>query len=244
MLLTNLALPFVAGRIGSTTEFAALGFGKIQTAYRVIAGALGLLWIYCFVADDFRGLTTALAGTAFLIAHCWRPAKEWHSLSGAYLIVSSIYLAVEFVSGQANWQSLAAIAALLGVQQLARRHATSFGVSNDAHHAMIIGGCIAAFFWATNWVSLQMPNGDIEGLHSITWAALAVIFFSFGLKLKERWYRLMGLAALGVALLSLFPIIWQMSTELKIAAFFVLGLVFVGLGFVYNRNKEQIKKLL
>ena len=31
---------------------------------------------------------------------------------------------------------------------------------------------------------------------------------------------------------------------MKIASFFVLGLVFVGLGFVYNRNKEQIRKLL
>jgi uncharacterized membrane protein len=89
-----------------------------------------------------------------------------------------------------------------------------------------------------------MPVGDGNGLRSIVWAVLAVIYFTLGLKLRERWYRLMGLGTLGIALVSLFPIIWQMSTEMKIASFFVLGLVFVGLGFVYNRNKEQIRKLL
>jgi hypothetical protein len=54
----------------------------------------------------------------------------------------------------------------------------------------------------------------------------------------------MGLGTLAIALVSLVPIIWGMSTEWKIASFFVMGGVFIGLGFVYTRYQEQLKKLL
>ena len=54
----------------------------------------------------------------------------------------------------------------------------------------------------------------------------------------------MGLGTLAIALLSLVPIIWGMGTPGKIASFFVMGLAFIGLGFVYTRFKDKIKKLL
>ena len=53
-----------------------------------------------------------------------------------------------------------------------------------------------------------------------------------------------GLGTLAIALVSLVPIIWGMSTEMKIYSFFVMGGVFIGLGFVYTRYQEQLKKLL
>ena len=81
-------------------------------------------------------------------------------------------------------------------------------------------------------------------MRTIQWSLLAVIYFGFGIVLRERWYRLMGLGTLGIALLSLIPIIWGMSTEMKIASFFVMGGIFLGLGFVYNRYREFLKKLL
>jgi hypothetical protein len=242
--LTNLVLPSASPRIGEVLDLCQLGFRRLQTTYRFTAGGLGLLWIYRFVPDDYQVLVTGLLSGLFLLAYRWRPAKEWHSLSAAYALVSSLYLMAEFARGHALWQSLVAIVALLAVQQLARRRVRQLEIPDPAHQALILGGGIALFFWATNHVSTWMPEVEGHGLRSIIWAVLAVIYFTLGLKLKERWYRLMGLGTLGVALLSLVPIIWQMSTELKIASFFVLGLVFVGLGFVYNRNKEQIKKLL
>ena len=242
--LTSLVLPFVSGRIGEVLEQCQLELGQLQNAYRLIAGGLGLLWIYRFVPGDYQVLVSVLVGVLFLFANCWRPAKEWHSLSAVYVVLGSLYLLVEFAHGEALWQSFVAIVGLLGVQQLVRRRSPRFGVSETAHRALILGGGIALFFWTTYRVSIWMPSVESHGLRSIIWAFLAVVYFTLGLKLKERWYRLMGLGTLGVSLLSLVPIIWQMSTELKIASFFVLGLVFVGLGFVYNRNKEQIKKLL
>ena len=72
----------------------------------------------------------------------------------------------------------------------------------------------------------------------------AVLAGGLGLGLRERWYRLMGLGTLAIALLSLAPIILGMSDKMKIASFFVMGGVFLGLGFVYTRYQEQLKKLL
>ena len=83
-----------------------------------------------------------------------------------------------------------------------------------------------------------------HGARTIAWSLLAVVYFGAGLGLRERWYRLMGLGTLAIALLSLVPIIWGMSTEWKIASFFVMGGVFLGLGFVYTRYRDQLKKLL
>jgi VIT1/CCC1 family predicted Fe2+/Mn2+ transporter len=54
----------------------------------------------------------------------------------------------------------------------------------------------------------------------------------------------MGLGTLAIALVSLAPIIWGMSLNSKIASVFVMGFVFLGLGFVYTRYQEQLKKLL
>jgi len=79
---------------------------------------------------------------------------------------------------------------------------------------------------------------------TIAWSLLAVVYFGAGLGLRERCYRLMGLGTLAIALVSLAPIIWGMSLNLKIASVFVMGFVFLGLGFVYTRYPEQLKKLL
>ena len=46
------------------------------------------------------------------------------------------------------------------------------------------------------------------------------------------------------ALVARAPIIWGMSTPMKIASFFVMGGVFLGLGFVYTRYRDSLKKLL
>ena len=161
----------------------------------------------------------------------------------AYALVGGLFLVMQFAEGQAFWQSLAAIAVLLGVQRMARISDARFHVADWVHKAIIAAGGAALFFWVTIRVS-GMGGDGIEGLRSIAWSGMGLLFFIAGLTFKERWYRLMGLTVLGITLLSLVPIIWGFSTEWKIASFFVLGLVFVVLGFVYNRYREKINKLL
>ena len=55
----------------------------------------------------------------------------------------------------------------------------------------------------------------------------------------------MGLGTLAITLVSLAPIIFEMETQLmRIASLFVMGCVFLGLGFDYTRYQEQLTKLL
>ena len=146
----------------------------------------------------------------------------------------------------AFWKSLVAIVALFGVQQLARRCEVDKKVPDWIHQWLILFGGVLLFIWLSIKVSnivSEMEMGG-HGARTITWSLLAVVYFGLGLGLKERWYRLMGLGTLAIALVSLAPIIWGLSTPMKIASFFVMGGVFLGLGFVYTRYRDQLKKLL
>ena len=105
---------------------------------------------------------------------------------------------------------------------------------------LILAGGVLLFIW----LSIKVSDMGEHGARTIAWSLLAVVYFGFGLGLRERWYRLMGLGTLAIALVSLVPIFWQMSTTTKIVSFFVMGGVFLGLGFVYTRYHEQLKKLL
>ena len=133
-----------------------------------------------------------------------------------------------------------AIVALFGVQQLGRRLAVEEKVPEKVHQWLILAGGVLLFIW----LSITVSDMGEHGARTIAWSLLAVVYFGLGLGLRERWYRLMGLGTLAIALVSLVPIIWGMSTEMKIASFFVMGGVFIGLGFVYTRYQEQLKKLL
>ena len=170
--------------------------------------------------------------------------ERWHALSGFVILgISLLPMIEQFADDPASWQSLVAIAIVLGVQRMARIGDGRLPVEGWIHKVFIVAGGAALFFWVTSWVS-NIGGEGIEGLRSIAWSGVGLLFFIAGLTFRERWYRLMGLTVLGITLLSLVPIIWGFSTEWKIASFFVLGLVFVGLGFVYNRFREMINKLL
>ncbi|MGI9241902.1 MAG: hypothetical protein ACR2RV_13955, partial [Verrucomicrobiales bacterium] len=243
LCLVNLAMPLAASRVAELPEGWGQAIKKMQSLYRFLAAMLGMLWIDQCVADDWHVFALAAVGGLLLLANCWRPSEDWFWLSALFLGVGGGFLLLEFGDRVAHWQALVALLMLLGVQQLARRF-ERLSIPDLAHHALISGAGIAIFLWLTVTVSNVAQSTEGQGVRSIAWAVLAVIYFSLGLGLKERWYRLMGLCTLGIALLSLFPIIWQMSTEMKIASFFVIGLIFVGLGYIYNHNKETIKKLL
>ncbi len=246
MYLMNIAVPIAIARIGQVPEMIHSWVGWIQLAYRIIAAALGLLWIGNYVPEEWRVLVFIAVGMVFFAMQFLRPAREWQWLALAYAVIGYLALAGQFVGGEAYWKSLVAIVALFGVQQLGRRLAVDEKVPDRIHQWLILVGGALLFIWLSIKVSnivSEMEMGG-HGARTITWSLLAVVYFGLGLGLKERWYRLMGLGTLAIALVSLAPIIWGMSTPMKIASFFVMGGVFLGLGFVYTRFKEQIKNLL
>ena len=347
MYLMNIGIPVAITRIGRVPELIHTWVANIQLAYRIIAAALGLLWISNFVPDEWRVLVFISVGVAFFAIQFLRPAREWQWLALAYAVIGYLALAGQFIDGDAFWLSLVAIVALFGVQQLARRCEVDKKVPDRIHQWLILVGGALLFIWLsirvsdldgdglltiawtilavgyfglglglkerwyrliglgtlalalvslTNefvggeaywknllaigvlfgaqlfsrrykgektlpdwahqwlilvggallfiWLSIKVSDMGGHGARTIAWSLLAVVYFGLGLGLRERWYRLMGLGTLAIALVSLVPIIWGMSTEMKIASFFVMGGVFIGLGFVYTRYQEQLKKLL
>ena len=192
---------------------------------------------YRALANLTLSVACLLISTKSFIVH----NKQFYYLSISFLVAGFFHLFGELANkgNEVSIYSLLGILGLMFFQQVSKSSVNSFTKSNVAHNAIIISVSIALFAWCTVKVS-----GLGAGLRLITWAGLAVIYFLAGIGLKERWYRLIGLLILGVSLLSLVPIIWDMSTTVKIASLFVLGAVFVGLGYIYTRYKDHIKKLL
>jgi uncharacterized membrane protein len=74
---------------------------------------------------------------------------------------------------------------------------------------------------------------------------LALIVFVGGFALRERIYRLGGLAILTLAVGRIFLIdVWQLETIYRILSFLVLGAVLLVLGFAYNRFAESLRRWL
>ncbi len=191
------------------------------------------------IPDQWITFVCILIGIVFFFSSLLVSNKETLTSFFTYVCAGYILIARELLERDALLPSLTAVLLLLAVQQISRRVSGKIAISDKSHFTLIISGVVTLFLWATVKV-----GSDAEGLRTITWAGLAVIYFILGLGLQERWYRLMGLGTLGIALLSLLPIIWELSTEMKIASLFVLGAIFVGLGYVYTRYKEKINKLL
>ena len=203
---------------------------------------LVILWVFNYCPDKYQSLVSMIltvtclqVGAKMFASH--KNLAQFLSLS--YLVTGFLYLAGELFDNNASILSLLGIFIIMVLQQASKLNKSSLTIPTNAHNYLILATAVAVFVWCTVKVS-----DTSAGLRTITWAGLAVIYFLAGISLKERWYRLIGLSTLGISLLSLIPIIWDMPTELKIASLFVLGAVFVGLGYIYTRYKDHIKKLL
>ena len=204
------------------------------------------IWIGHMTIQNTGALLTLLwAGVGllfFVLGMCFR--ERGYGWSGLIMLSCALLsMITHFGEGDAQWQTLMAICIVIAVQRIARIANDRLYFGSLVHNGLIVSVGVALFFWVTTWIA-SIGGENLDGMRSISWTGVGLISFLFGLLFKERVYRLTGLTVLGIALLSLVPIIWGFSTEWKIASFFVLGMVFVGLGFVYNRFREKINKML
>ena len=231
-----------ANKTTSSENYETIVLLSIKKLYAILLSLLTLLWVFNYPPPEYRSLVSiAIAIASYFVStkNFIVDKKLIHWLSLSYLVTGFIYLALELVDGEASILSLIGILGLMSFQQFSKSFKIPLKISAKIHNVLILSASIALFWWCTEKVSDTSAE-----LRTITWAGLAVINFLVGISLKERWYRLIGLSILGISLLSLIPIIWDMPTELKITSLFVLGGIFVGLGYIYTRYKDYIKKLL
>ena len=77
---------------GAGDDIIHLGCQWIQLVYRIIAAALGLLWIGNFVPDEWRVLVFISVGVVFFAMQFLRPAREWQWLALAYAVIGYLVL--------------------------------------------------------------------------------------------------------------------------------------------------------
>jgi uncharacterized membrane protein len=91
----------------------------------------------------------------------------------------------------------------------------------------------------TAWVTLHHALPSL----TVAWSLLAFAFFAGGLALRDRHYRLGGLALLGLSVGRVFFVdVWSFEALWRILSFIVLGVVLLVIGYAYNRFEEKLRQ--
>lgn len=86
----------------------------------------------------------------------------------------------------------------------------------------------------TEWVGF---DGGGQAL-TITWALLAAMCFALGFAMREPVMRVLMLLLLLASMGRILVSVWQLGTLMRIASFLVTGVIFLLLGYVYNKHPE------
>jgi uncharacterized membrane protein len=74
--------------------------------------------------------------------------------------------------------------------------------------------------------------------------AYAVILFIFGIKKGNRYFRYSSLGLIGIIILKAFFVdLAELQTLYKIILFIILGLILLGISYVYQKKKDVIMGL-
>lgn len=192
----------------------------------------GLLCAYlcCFVSHaDLYLCSAALA----IIITPMRSSQLWRVVAGFWLFVSFLVFCQE-PSGQTTTylfplMCFGALAYRTRIMQLATNHWTRI-------IALLITAVMA--FKLSEWV------GDVGSGYalSILWAILAAFCFGMGFVIREPLMRLAMLLLLLLCMGKILISIWQLGTLMRIASFLVTGMIFLLLGYVYNKHPEWFGK--
>jgi hypothetical protein len=101
------------------------------------------------------------------------------------------------------------------------------------------------FFAALLLVTILLGVEMRRGMVTVSWGLLGVIVFLFALWVKERSYRLAGLALLLLCVGKILIIdIWGLRASDRYITLIVLGLALLLVSFLYSRYREAIRQYL
>lgn len=88
-------------------------------------------------------------------------------------------------------------------------------------------------------------NYQMNAALSTAWALYSVLLLVIGIAKKNRPARLMAMTLFGVTILKVF--IWDLSYLAgfsRILSFIILGLILLGVGYIYNKYKDKIREIV
>jgi uncharacterized membrane protein len=192
-----------------------------------------VIWALVYIPEAWRPVFFAATGCTMLAASIRFPRV---SLGGAVLTAFALAL-TWFYDAQIH-SAAAIVLAIVGVEivRFSGERASS-------------GKFIAALPWAvaaSGWqLATRMTWEHHRAWLTIAWALYAFAILVLGIARREAIYRRSGLGIIALAVASVFLVdVWRLGTVERIAAFIVLGLVLITLGFFYNRFRDIIRKWL
>ncbi len=215
---------------------------QIGRVYRVSALAMSLWWVHKYIPARENCWVLVLAGLLVFLLAGWRRNFELLLFGGAYTIAGLVkfWLPIEGTSS-IYLPTLVAILLLLAQQRIAKHLPERYRLQPEVHCGTIILGALSLWLFVSRWI-LQMADGFYL---TAGWSVLVLAFFIFGMALRERIYRWLGLAVLACAAgRVVFVDVWNLQTIYRVLSFMALGIVLLVLGFIYNRYQEKIKEWL
>lgn len=203
---------------------------KPMAAAPLLCGAVGISWMF---ADESHGSIYLLL---LPLALCLSPLRQTKIWRGAMVLWAALSFFCFLDEPNNNW--LTYVVPALWYAALAFRARVKGGVSVPWTKIIAVLVTVSMAAKATAWVDLN------DGAHQLTilWALLAVFCFSIGFLIREAIMRLMMLLLLLASMGNILASVWQLGTLMRIASFLVTGLIFLLLGYVYNKHPEWFGK--
>lgn len=232
-LVVLLATIFAIRRSDSGRRGAA-----VSGVYEAVATLLMLGWGWRYVPAEMRFAFFGVAGAAVSV---WAQVKleaRWLWWSAALTTTGAVALMILPRDDRAGYLHLIGIAAIAGQQQVARFHTKREPVTASAapprwQAALIIAATLCAWVVLNARVSLSF---DRAFTLATAWSLFAAVVFAVGLGLHEKVYRWLGLTILVCTLGRIAVVdIWQLDSLGRALSALCLGLVLLGIGYLYNR---------
>ena len=229
-------------RQADASEPARTPLLQIALLYRWAALVMTVWWVCEYIPARERIWLLALLGLLmFLFAGLYRSREILLSSAAFTLTALALFWLPLLEAPTVYWPNLVVIVILLGQRQMAKRLPEYYDLDSRVHAAVIMVGGLSLWLFLTRWVCQNASGFYLTA----SWSALALVFFTVGMMLRERVYRWLGLGVLAFALgrVVIFDV-WKLETLYRILSFMALGIVLLVLGFIYNKYQEKIKEWL
>ncbi len=204
-----------------------------------------LVAVHHTVFDAGQATVLAAAAIAGTLAWRWRKVTPWAYLSvvlmaaahlASYRYIGNLWLADQAATGGAFlWVAVFPALLVVAMGLLLTRPAAwpSDDFANRWWSICGLAGLGLPFF-----AVVHRAFGLLD-YATIVWGTAAIALFVTGLVFRAQPYRLIALGGVGLGVIRLFAVDIQ-DTLNRIIAFAVLGLVLLGIGFLYHRFRHRL----
>jgi hypothetical protein len=209
----------------------------------VVAGVL-LAWLAADLNCGALGMAWSLLGAAavYVALGAWRGCVSSSVAASALLVMGVWHFLVRtgWARGDGAWALLATVfvlvmaLAFVPLVQARREVWLGSALERPWRVAHAVAAVLALFVLATIGHAVWQVYG------SVVWALGGIVLFVLGLAFRARSHRVVGLLALGLCIPRVFLYDIQ-STKYRIAAFVVLGVLLLLVGFSYQKFRHLIE---